>query len=186
MKGAPPFFSRQEIRKTLIIALIILTVGMLPSHFSLSPVKAANPTSVTIVDYAFQPAKINITTGTMVVWTYTSSGKDFHTVSSKPGTNQTQGGAPLLSSGSLSPGQTFSYTFNNPGIYPYECQFHPTIMSGWVNVTGAPVTPPPNQTAAPTDYTLAGIIGGLVAAVAGTAAIVVVARKRKRPAPSVK
>jgi plastocyanin len=161
-----------------IVALIIAPV------FQLSPrlVQGTGPTySVAIVDYAFQPPHINITTGTTVVWTYASNGKDFHTVTSDPGTNRTQGGAPLLSSGSLGPGQSFSYTFNLPGYYPYQCSFHPTLMNAWVNVTGSPVTPPSNPNPQP-NYTLITTIGAVATAViAATFALIVRRKKRRTP-----
>ena len=95
----------------------------------------------------------------------------------------------MLNSGTLNPGQSYQYTFYNPGVYTYRCSFHfasyPAMNDAWVNVTGTPISPPP-QTATPPDYTLVAIIGGLIVAVAGTAAIVIVARKRKSPARSVK
>lgn len=146
----------------------------------------ASQATVTIVDNAFLPKHINVTTGTTVIWNYGSSGYSQHTVTSVG--NMTQSGSPLLNSGTLNPGQSYQYTFYNPGLYTYQCSYHFTsinMSNAWVNVTGAPVSPPP-PTSIPPDYTVVEIIGGLIAAVAGTAAIVVVARRRKRPASSVK
>jgi plastocyanin len=151
-------------------------------QFSPRLAQGASPTySVAIIDYAFQPLHINIMTGTTVVWTYASSWKDFHTVTSDPGTNKTQGGTALLNSGSLSPGQSFSYTFNQPGYYPYQCSFHPTLasMNGWVNVTGPPVTPPSSQNPQP-NYILITVIGAVVGAVIIAAIALFVRRERRR------
>jgi plastocyanin len=167
------------ITTVIIIALIIApTLQLFPRT-----VQGTNPTySVAIVDYEFQPLHINIKTGTTVLWTYTSSGKDYHTVTSNPGTNKTQGGTPLLNSGTLSPGQSFSYAFNQPGHYPYQCSFHPAfaLMNGWVNVTGAPVTPSSNPTPQ-LDYTLITVFGA-VAAVAIVATVGLFVRMKKRRA----
>ncbi len=181
VKGAQPLFSQHWIRKIIatiaLIALIIAPTLQFPPHL----VQGANQTnSVAIVDYAFQPLHINITTGTTVVWTYASNGKTIHTVTSDPGTNQTQGGTALLSSGSLNPGQSFSYIFNQPGFYPYQCAVHPTIvaMNGWVNVTGAPVTPPTSQNPQP-NYTLITLVAGVVAAVI-VVTVALFARRKKR------
>ena len=184
VKGAPPLFSRRWLSKTVIVVIIAALV-IIPV-FQLYPNRAqgANPTySVTIVDYGFQPSKINITTGTMVVWTYVSSGKDYHTVTSDPGTNTTQSGTPLLNSGTMSPGQTFSYTFDRPGHYPYQCSFHPTIMNAWVNVTGSPVTPSPSQT--PPDYSIVGIAGGIVGVVVLATVALFFRKKRRTSVPHI-
>ena len=181
---AQPPFSHPWIRKIIAtIAIVALIIAPL-LQFSPRLVQGSSPTrSVAIIDYAFQLPHINVTTGTIVVWTYASNGKDFHTVTSDPGTNRTQGGAPLLSSGSLSPGQGFSYTFNQPGYYPYQCSFHPTLMNGWVNVTGAPITPPPAQNPQP-NYTLITVVAGIIAAViVATIALFVKRKKGKIFAP---
>jgi plastocyanin len=163
--------------------LILVLVGTPTFQFYPPLVKAVDPTySVTIIDYAFQPLHINITTGTTVVWTYTDTGKDLHTVTSDPGTNKTQSGAPLLNSGSLSPGQGFSYVFNQPGHYPYQCSYHPNLMNGWVNVTGAPVGPTNSQNPQ-TDYTLLYVAVG-VAAVAIVGTLVLFVRKNRKASPA--
>jgi len=151
----------------LLIGIMILQT----IHFSPSVVNASGSTyAVDIVDYAFQPLHINITTGTTVTWTYVNTGKEIHTVTSRPGTNQTQTGTPLINSGDLSPGQSFSYTFYLPGYYPYWCSVHPTTlaMNGWVMVTGNPVTPPSTDNGPINSWLLPAVI----VAVAGTLAIV--------------
>ena len=182
MKGASPLFSRQSIRKSLIIVTAVLAIGVPVFQFTGNSVQGADPTySVMIVDYNFLPAKVNITTGTTVVWTYISTGKDFHTVTSDPGTNKTQSGAALLNSGSMSPGQTFSYTFYQPGYYPYQCSFHPALMYASVNVTGSPVTPPPAPQNTP-DYTLIATVGGVVGVIVVATVALFLRRKHRPPA----
>ena len=140
---AHPDFLKNNPKSGIIIVLLIGFVILQTIHFSPPVADASGSTyAVSIVDYAFQPLHINITTGTTVTWTYVTTGKTIHTVTSPPGTNQTQTGTPLINSGDLSPGQTFSYTFYLPGYYPYQCSVHPTTpaMNGWVMVTGSPVT----------------------------------------------
>ncbi len=179
MRGAqPPFF--RHSRLLVLILIIFAGLGWLtPLRVSLAPVYAKGSTySVSIIDYAFQPLHVNITTGTTVIWTYTNSGKDFHTVTSDPWTNRTQGGVPLINSGTVNPGQSFSYTFNQPGYYPYQCSFHPSLMNGWVNVTGAPVTPPPNQNPLP-DSTFIVVGAGIAAAVILATLVLFVGRKKR-------
>src|SRR5260370_38800290 len=105
----------------LALFLAVLTVFITP-QMSPRPIRASNPTfSEIIVDYAYQPQHINVITGTRVTWTYASTGKTVHTVTSSPQTNTNQGGTPLISSGSLNPRQKFAYTFYNHVIYPIQC-----------------------------------------------------------------
>ncbi len=176
--GTLPQFSLHSISKiALALFLAVLTVFITP-QMSPRPIRASNPTySAMIVDYAYQPQLINVTTGRQVTWTYASTGNTVHTVTSSPQTNTTQGGTPLISSGPLNPGQRFTYTFYKHGIYPIQCYLHPTIraMNGWVNVTGTDLQPPP-ASAASSDITLY-VIGGVGA---GALIIVLVALFLKR------
>ncbi len=41
---------------------------------------------------------------------------------------------PAFNSGIINPGATFTYTFTQPGTYPYICTLHPTWMNGTVIV----------------------------------------------------
>jgi hypothetical protein len=125
-------------------------------------------------------------TGTEIIWTYVSNGKDVHTVTSSPQTNTTQGGSPLLSSGVLKPGQSFNYTFYKHGFYPFQCSVHPSIasMNGWVNVTGSdispPVTTPPSNSAL---YATIGAIVGIAVVISIVAYTKLTTRKPKATAP---
>src|SRR5437899_9938591 len=148
------------------IVLIITFANLVPSSildFSPRSVQASSPTyPAAIIDFAFQPQRINVTTGTEVIWR--NNGNTQHTVTSSPQTNTTQGGTPLISSGPLNPGQNFSYVFYEHGVYPIQCGFHPT-MNSLVNVTGSDLQPPPVTTPPSVDYTpyvIAGTIAGAV------------------------
>jgi plastocyanin len=41
----------------------------------------------------------------------------------------------VWSSPNLGNGQTFTFQFNTPGIYPYKCTIHPASMTGTITVT---------------------------------------------------
>ena len=110
---------------------------------------------VLIKEFSFTPAKLNITTGTTVVWNNT--GVEDHTSTD----NET---SPYWDSGTMSPGSTFSKFFGNPGIYHYYCAIHP-IMLGYVNATGPVVQPP--QSSSPLLPIIVGVIA--VAVLGGTA-----------------
>jgi len=75
-------------------------------------------TAVTISNFAFQPASLQIAAGTTVTWT--NSDGTAHTVTSDNGD---------FDSGSLAPGATFTQTFMTPGTYTYHCQIHPFMTA---------------------------------------------------------
>jgi plastocyanin len=79
--------------------------------------------TATIEGFAFNPGTIEISAGTTVTWTNNDSAP--HTVTAEGGAFQ---------SGRLNQGDTFSFTFDEPGTYTYYCEFHPN-MSGTVIVT---------------------------------------------------
>ncbi len=83
-----------------------------------SPISSGPVFEATMQSLKFLPPEIDIETGTTVVWT----NKDVvaHTV-----THRASAKDQLFSSPYLSPGQTFSYTFDKPGIYAIFCIPHP-------------------------------------------------------------
>ena len=78
-----------------------------------------------VVDYAFSPSRIAVTTGTKV--TFSSAGKQPHNAAGADA-----GGWDI---GLLDGGETASVTFNKPGTYTYLCTPHP-FMIGQIVVTG--------------------------------------------------
>jgi len=97
--------------------------------------------NVVIQNFTFTPANITVPMGTTVRWTNRDSAP--HTV-----TGDTSGG-PM--SGTLEPGESYSFTFSKGGTYNYHCTIHP-MMTGTVTVTGsAPArVPTPTQATPPT------------------------------------
>lgn len=80
--------------------------------------------SVTIMSFAFTPSSLSVHAGARV--TFTNRDGATHTVTADGG---------LFSSGNLSTGQRFSFTFMSRGTFPYHCQIHPS-MKGTITVTG--------------------------------------------------
>ncbi|MBI2831771.1 MAG: cupredoxin domain-containing protein [Chloroflexi bacterium] len=89
------------------------------------PPSALAPNTVQIGDNFFSPTNLSVMAGTTVTWMHT--GIMPHSVTSQSG---------LLDSGMLTPGRSFTYTFQNPGTYPYYCIFH-SGQSGTVTVSGS-------------------------------------------------
>ncbi len=91
--------------------------------------------SVTIMKNAFDPTAkvdpfdppvIKVAAGTTVTWT--NNDAVFHTVTA--GTSNGTVGKPdgTFDSGNVDPGETWSYTFDEPGEYPYFCTPHPWMQ----------------------------------------------------------
>ena len=88
---------------------------------------ADNSTVVKIVansgSNSFNPNPVEVKVGETVTWINDDSGR--HTVTSKDG---------VFNSELMGRGQSFSYTFDKAGEYPYSCSPHPNMV-GTVVVT---------------------------------------------------
>lgn len=78
---------------------------------------------MTIEDFAFSPRVLTIPVGSTV--TATNRDEAVHDWTSDRG---------VWGSGDLRRGQSFSFTFEDPGTYDYLCERHPS-MTGTVTVT---------------------------------------------------
>jgi plastocyanin len=87
---------------------------------------SAATVSVKIVAGAFDPANVTVASGDTVTWTNTTSGN--HQIVSDNGT---------FASGTLTPGQSYSFTFKAADKYGYHDGLHP-LIKGAVTVTGPP------------------------------------------------
>lgn len=82
------------------------------------PTTFAQSTSISIQNFAFSPSSLSISVGTKVTWN--NMGSAPHTVTSDSG---------AFSSSTLSQGQSFTFTFTQPGTYAYHCSIHPSMTS---------------------------------------------------------
>ena len=92
------------------------------------------PTPVTSNIQDFKLEDLVISVGTTVTWV-NQDGVPHTTTSGTPGPPVTLTG--LWGSDFLLNGQSFSFTFNEPGEFKYFCRVHPTLMSATVTVGGA-------------------------------------------------
>jgi plastocyanin len=84
---------------------------------------------VSIVTFAFKPARLVVSLGTRIVWTNKDS--DPHTVASAKG---------LWASDALDTDEHFARTFNKVGTFAYYCAIHP-FMHGVIIVTKSAARP---------------------------------------------
>ena len=113
----------------IVIGLLIATV---PSAIS------AADNNVSIVDFAFQPKAVSITTGSTVTWT--NKAGQAHTVTADNGS---------FDSSQLAPNDSFANVFDTAGTFAYHCSIHPQ-MTATVVVKASAATPTPSGSPPPT------------------------------------
>ncbi len=75
-----------------------------------SPQAFSGKLTIILQDYKFNPNRLTIKAGSTIIWI--NRDPAFHTIHSDTG---------VFQSGLLSIGQLFSFTFDEPGTYPYYC-----------------------------------------------------------------
>ncbi len=111
----------------LVLAGILAWHSFAAAQAPTGPAPAAQ-VRVRIHNYAFHPATLRIAPGTTVTWV--NQDDDVHTVMNA------DHGHPF-SSKPLNTGQSFSHTFDAPGIYPYLCSVHPFMTGAIIVKAGA-------------------------------------------------
>ncbi len=121
----------------LTVAVLIIIVGSVyyfgrykygiknpPANIPSATPATPNPQGtypVSVKNFVFNPAVLNINAGDTVTWTNNDSAA--HRIS----------GAGFQSS-DLSKGQSYSFTFTSAGTFDYICAIHPSIMKGEIIV----------------------------------------------------
>ena len=80
-----------------------------------TPAATSTPNTINIQSFAFSPSTLTINKGDMVTWVNLDSVA--HTVTSAS-----------FDSGSLAKGQSYNFTFNQVGIFTYNCTVHPSMQ----------------------------------------------------------
>lgn len=115
---------KRKERWRQVITACTLSVLVAGSIAIASQADAGDP-AVEIKGFRFQPDKVTVQVGSTVTWT--NKDRAPHTVTSR---NE------VFSSGKLGRGDSYFFTFTEPGTYDYYCKFHPS-MRGTVVVASA-------------------------------------------------
>jgi LPXTG-motif cell wall-anchored protein len=107
--------------KRLLYLSILSMAAML---ISVPAASAQDDMTVSIQDFFFDSGQLSVAPGTTVTWV--NEGQAPHTTTADDGT---------WDSGTLQPGEDFSFTFDQPGTYTYHCSIHPD-MTASVKVSG--------------------------------------------------
>jgi plastocyanin len=100
-----------------------------------TPAVTATPKTefITFQDFEIVPASKTIAAGTKVVFLVKTNGTHCHEpYSSYPDRTDPSG---LFDSGPLQNGESFEFTFTDPGTYTIRCGCHPDSMVGTITVT---------------------------------------------------
>ncbi|MFQ6102993.1 MAG: plastocyanin/azurin family copper-binding protein [Candidatus Glassbacteria bacterium] len=85
-------------------------------------------------DFRFSPDDVRIKAGDTIMWVNMSPSGIMHTATYGMGSKDPDSGL-YFDSGFLSPGESFSHTFDNIGTYPYYCIPHEFFgMTGVIRV----------------------------------------------------
>ena len=114
-------------------AALVLIVAAFAVYLVGSPATVdAADVAVTINSFAFMPGTVMVPVGTRVVWTNQQSGVS-HTTTSDTG---------VWNSGVIMTGQTFMFTFTQPGTFAYHCNIHPSMHGTVIVLAPDPTTTP--------------------------------------------
>ncbi len=128
------------MRRLLYLAALSLVAALV---FAPAALGQGQTVTVSMEDNFFAPANVTVEPGTTVTWV--QNGENPHTTTSYDGLWDSG----LLPGGS---GQTFSFTFNEPGVYEYFCIPHEDLgMVGSVTVTGGDAAANQDADQQPTD-----------------------------------
>lgn len=139
--GTTSNFRRPKLAAAAIGLSIAIVAGACGSSDDDGPSVAASDEATTaatvVIDLvAYSPEELDVSAGTTVTWRQQDAGA--HTVTS--GTVE-QGAASVtkvpdgqFDSGDLANGDSFEFTFSEPGTYPYFCSLHPATMRGEIRV----------------------------------------------------
>lgn len=133
------------MRRTLAAIAVVVSVAALgacgggggkTSSSGATPIDMTGKSAVEIDAQGgnqFSPAYIRIDAGTKVTWV----NKDSIAHNVKRSADALDFGAPFgVDAGQFNPGDSYAFTFNKPGEYPYTCTIH-AGMSGKVTVDSA-------------------------------------------------
>jgi plastocyanin len=108
------------LKRLMYLAILSMAALLIP----VPAASAQDEMTVSIQDFFFDPGQLTVAPGTTVTWV--NKGQAPHTTTADDGT---------WDSGTLQPGEDFSFTFDQPGTYTYHCSIHPD-MTASVKVSG--------------------------------------------------
>ncbi|HSX52932.1 MAG TPA: cupredoxin domain-containing protein [Patescibacteria group bacterium] len=131
--------SKSMLPKIMLVIVVVFVALLLALAFTHKTSKQTNANiasklqkaQISIVSTGFEPATLNITTGTQVTWTNTDSAAHQVAADPYPKDDSISG---FDSTVILQNKDTLSYTFNKAGTYSYHDERNPLDLKGTVIV----------------------------------------------------
>ncbi|MFT3910334.1 MAG: cupredoxin domain-containing protein [Ferruginibacter sp.] len=105
---------------SILLSAFLLIIGNSCKKSDDSNNNTPTTKNISIVGMTYSPASLTVAKGTIVKWTNNDTNP--HTATSNDGTT--------FDSGNMNTGDTYSYTANTAGTFPYYCTIHGVMMSG--------------------------------------------------------
>ncbi len=102
-----------KINSQIILGILVLVIFL--SGCTQQPINPDENT-VLIENLSFKPSSLTVENGTTVTW-INNDGVDHNIIEDND----------LFSSGTLTNGQNYTYTFTTSGTYDYYCSIHPNM-----------------------------------------------------------
>ena len=113
------------MNRNFIFLGVLLVLGVVAVSGCTS--KQSENNTVNIQNSAYIPVTLNVKVGTTVMW-----------INKDPHPQDVVSDSGLFNSGNLNNGQSYNYTFNQTGSYPYHSSIHPSMNGTIVVSTTAP------------------------------------------------
>src|SRR3954466_7750813 len=127
------------MRKTILLRLAALSLVALVLFAPTAGAQGKTMT-VSIKNFAFNPPNTTVSAGTTVTWV--NNDQVPHTATANNG---------AFDSGTLQPGQSYSFAFDKAGTYAYHCNIHPD-MTATITVSGASASSSASSSASPSGF----------------------------------
>lgn len=101
-----------------LVLTFLVSVASCTKPIPIYEVPPPVPSTVNIYDDFFDPPTSTVRAGTRI--TFTNLGYHNHSATSDKG---------IFDSGTLAPGQSFSFTFQDKGEFSFHCKFHPEMLA---------------------------------------------------------
>src|SRR5690348_10003656 len=117
------FVHKLVVLRTLALCVSLAWLGR-PIPTAADPAQQTDDQQrgVSITAFTFEPAEMTIDAGTSITWVNTD------------GVPHTSTGLSRLWGGVLTTDESFTYSFDTPGTYPYFCEIHPAMVGSIIVV----------------------------------------------------
>src|SRR5262249_34705070 len=129
--GDRPLQGRLTVRRAAIVsAFVVAVLAVAPGVSSASGHARHQTVTIRVGDFFYRPAHVTVHVGQPV--RFVNVGRIAHPIADTDSSGTIR--SKLIKPRPLARGQSQTVTFSKPGLVPYLCTFHPTLMKGAIAV----------------------------------------------------